>query len=105
MSHQPPVDLPTPEEAARASLAEGAKDMAQSALMRQVRRFARDKLPRPVYRLIFSGKSAGEVAKEEGKRRLRSLIWGCAFTLVFAGVVGVVLLGVIGVVLWAVLFA
>jgi len=98
MSNQFP---PTPTEAARASLTEGAKDAAQHAVTRRLLTFARQKLPRPLYNLIFGGKSVGEVAEAEARRRLRNLLWGCAFTLVFGFLVGGVLLFVAGIIGWA----
>ncbi|MFH1466473.1 MAG: hypothetical protein ABIO70_18965 [Pseudomonadota bacterium] len=96
---------PTPTEAARDSLTEGAKDMAKGALMRRVLRFARQKLPRPLYNVIFSGKSAGQLAEEEARRRVGKLLWGCGFSLVFGCLVFLVLLGVLVIVGWALLLA
>jgi hypothetical protein len=93
---------PTPAEAARASLAQGAKDVASQALTRRLHTFARQKLPRPVYNLIFGGKSAAEVAEDEARRRIRNLLWGCGFSLTFGCLVGLVLLLVAAVVAWAV---
>ncbi len=76
----PPVAVettpPTPTEATRSALAEGAKSAAQGALMSRVYRLARAKLPRPLYRLIFSGKGVGELAEEEARLRIRNLMWG-----------------------------
>jgi hypothetical protein len=95
---------PTPAEAARASLAQGAKDAARNALTRRLLSFARQKLPRPVYNLLFGGKSVAEVAEDEARRRLRNLLWGCGFSLTFGCLVGLVLLLVGAVVAWAVVF-
>jgi len=95
---------PTPAEAARASLAEGAKDAAKHAFTRRLHTLARRRLPRPVYNLVFGGKSAAEVAEDEARRRIRNLLWGCGFTLTFGCLVGLVLLGVAAIVGWAVAF-
>ena len=92
---------PTPTEAAKASLAEGAKNAAQSALMSRVVSFARQKLPRPLYNLIFRGKSVGELAEDEARKRIRNILWGCAFSVVFGGLVAGVLLLVVVIVGWA----
>ena len=100
MSEQP-VDasgIPTPTEAAQDALTQGAKDMASDAVMRRVHRFMRQKLPRPIYNLLFRGVSAEDVAKDEIRRRMRTLMWGCGFTVVFGAVVGAVLLFVVAVV-------
>jgi hypothetical protein len=93
---------PTPAEATKAALAEGAKGAVQGALMNRVYRFARQKLPRPLYRLIFSGKSAGELAEEEVRRRIRNLLWGCGCSVLFGGLFAGVLLLVLIIVGWAV---
>ena len=93
--NEPPVDasgIPTPAEAAQDALTEGAKDMARDAVMRRIHRFMRQKLPRPIYNLLFRGVSAEDVAKDEVRRRMRHLMWGCSFTLVFGAVVSAVLL-------------
>ncbi len=87
--------IPTPAEAAQDALARGAKDMAHDAVMRRVHRFMRTKLPRPIYNLLFRGVSAEDVAKDEVRRRVRSLMWGCGFTAVFGAVAGAVLLFVV----------
>jgi hypothetical protein len=98
---EPPPDvsgIPTPTEAAKDALTAGAKDMAQDAVMRRIRRFMRQKLPRPLYDFLFRGRSAGDVAKDEARRRIRNLIWGCSFTLVFGALVSAVLAFVVVVV-------
>jgi len=92
-----------PAQAAKASLAEGAKNAAKGALMWRLLTFARQKLPRPIYDLLFRGKSVGELAEEEARKRLRNVLWGCGFSLVFVGLFGGVILLVIAIVAWAVL--
>ena len=92
---------PTPTESTKSALAEGAKSAAQSALMSRVYRFARQKLPRPIYRLIFGGKSVGEVAEEEARRRLSKLLWGCGCSVAFGAVFSAVVLLVLVIVGWA----
>jgi hypothetical protein len=93
---------PTPAAATTSALAEGAKNVAQNALMSRVYRFARQKLPRPIYRLIFGGKSVGEVAEEEARRRLSKLLWGCGCSVLFGGLFAGVVLLVLVIVGWAV---
>ncbi len=96
--NEPPAGtpgIPTPNEAARDALTEGAKDMARDAVMRRVHRFMRQKLPRPLYNLLFRGVSAEDVAKDELRRRMRNLMWGCGFSAVFGLLAGAVLLFVV----------
>jgi hypothetical protein len=93
---------PTPAEATRAALAQGAQDAARSALTRRLHTFARQRLPGPVYKLLFGGKSAGELAEEEARKRIRNLLWGCGFSAVFGCLVALVLVLVAGIVAWAV---
>ena len=95
---------PTPNDAAKAALAENAKGMAQDAFMRRVRTAARQKLPRPLYDMIFRGKSAGELAEDEARRRVRNIIWSCSFFLVFTMLVAGVAAFVVVVVAWALMF-
>ncbi len=95
---------PTPTESAASALTEGAKDMAKDAALRRFQRFARAKLPRFVYNLIFSGKSAGELAADEARRRIRRLLWGCGCSAGMGCVVVVVLAFVVVVVGWALAF-
>ncbi len=94
---------PTPAQAAKSSLAEGAKGVAQGMLMSRLLTFARQKLPRPLYNLIFRGKSVGELAEEEARKRLRNVLWGCGFSLVFAALVVGVLLLVVAIIAGALL--
>ncbi len=51
--------------------------------------------------MLFRGASAGEAAEAEVRRRLSRMLFGCVFSLVFAGLVGAVLLFVVGVVAFA----
>jgi hypothetical protein len=87
---------PAPADPTRSALAEGAKNVARDALMYRIYGFARDKLPRPLFRLLFGGKSVAEVAEEEARRRVSKLLWGCGCSVLFglasAGVVGLVVL-------------
>jgi hypothetical protein len=92
-----------PNQAAAASLAAGAKDLAQGALYRKALSIARQNLPRPVYQWLFSGKRAGELAEAELQRRMRNLLVGCLFSLVFGVVFGAVILFAVAIVAWAVL--
>ncbi len=93
---------PTPAEATRSAMAEGAKSAAKGLLMSRVYRLARQKLPRPLYKLIFGGKSVGELAEEEARRRLSKLLWGCGCSIVFGAIVAVVLLALVIIIVGAI---
>ena len=90
--HSQPPNPPTPRQAAQDALRQGAKDVAKQEMYRKVYEFARNTLPAPVYRLLFRGMSAAEIAEDALKKRVNSMLWGGGIFLVFLMVVSAVLL-------------
>ena len=84
-------------------MAEGAKDFAKHAAYRKAYRFARSKLPRPIFKLLFSGKSADEVAEDEIKLQVSKFLFGCGISLALAFLFAAALLFVLGIVAFGIL--
>ena len=85
---------PTPMQSAAKSMSAHGKRAAKNAAWRAVT----SRLPRPL-RILLAGRGAVErEATRAVNRKISSLIFGCGFTVVVAGLVGAVLLFVVGIV-------